>query len=93
MEVRLDAAHTTDAHDGVLDCLHIVIVGDLAVQDRHVVFHHHMDVRDDIFLTPFGEEEPEGGTIDGFFVNIDRTRRVGVELGAAYRVVIDVTRS
>jgi iron complex outermembrane recepter protein len=46
---------------------------------------YHMDVRDDIFLTPFGEEEPEGGTIDGFFVNIDKTRRVGVELGAAYR--------
>ena len=46
---------------------------------------YHMNVRDDIFLTPFGEEEPEGGTIDGFFINIDRTRRVGVELGAAYR--------
>ncbi|HEX2218451.1 MAG TPA: TonB-dependent receptor [Gemmatimonadales bacterium] len=42
-------------------------------------------VRNDIFLTPFGEEEPEGGTIDGFFINLDRTRRVGVELGAAYR--------
>jgi iron complex outermembrane recepter protein len=46
---------------------------------------YHMDVRNDIFLTPFGEEEPEGGTIDGFFINIDETRRVGVELGAAYR--------
>jgi outer membrane receptor protein involved in Fe transport len=46
---------------------------------------YHMDVRDDIFLTPFGEEEPEGGTVDGFFINIDKTRRVGVELGAAYR--------
>jgi outer membrane receptor protein involved in Fe transport len=46
---------------------------------------YHMNVRDDIFLTPFGEEEPEGGTIDGFFINIDKTRRVGVELGAAYR--------
>jgi outer membrane receptor protein involved in Fe transport len=46
---------------------------------------YHMDVRDDIILTPFGEEEPEGGTIDGFFINIDETRRVGVELGAAYR--------
>ena len=30
---------------------------------------YHMNVHDDIFLTPFGEEEPEGGTIDGFFVN------------------------
>jgi outer membrane receptor protein involved in Fe transport len=46
---------------------------------------YHMDVRNDIFLTPFGEEEPEGGTIDGFFVNLDKTRRAGVELGAAYR--------
>jgi iron complex outermembrane receptor protein len=46
---------------------------------------YHMNVRNDIFLTPFGEEEPEGGTIDGFFINIDKTRRIGVELGAAYR--------
>jgi outer membrane receptor protein involved in Fe transport len=46
---------------------------------------YHMDVSNDIFLTPFGEEEPEGGTIDGFFINLDKTRRVGVELGAAYR--------
>ncbi|MBA3497045.1 MAG: TonB-dependent receptor [Gemmatimonadales bacterium] len=43
-------------------------------------------VRNDIFLTPYGDEdEPSGSTIDGFFVNLDRTRRVGVELGAAYR--------
>ncbi len=46
---------------------------------------YHMNVRNDIFLTPFGENEPEGGTIDGFFINLDETRRVGVELGAAYR--------
>jgi iron complex outermembrane receptor protein len=46
---------------------------------------YHTDVRNDIFLTPFGEDEPEGGTIDGFFVNLDETRRIGVELGAAYR--------
>jgi iron complex outermembrane recepter protein len=46
---------------------------------------YHMNVRNDIFLTPFGEEEPEGGTIDGFFINLDKTRRVGVEVGAAYR--------
>jgi outer membrane receptor protein involved in Fe transport len=44
-----------------------------------------MNVSNDIFLTPFGEEEPEGGTIDGFFINLDKTRRVGAELGAAYR--------
>jgi outer membrane receptor protein involved in Fe transport len=46
---------------------------------------YHMNVRNDIVLTPFGEEEPEGGTIDGFFINIDQTRRVGAELAVAYR--------
>jgi iron complex outermembrane receptor protein len=46
---------------------------------------YHMSVRNDIFLTPFGEEEPTGSTIDGFFINLDKTRRVGFELGAAYR--------
>ncbi|MBA3317695.1 MAG: TonB-dependent receptor, partial [Gemmatimonadales bacterium] len=46
---------------------------------------YHMNVGDDIFLTPFGEEEPSGSTIDGFFINLDRTRRVGFELGSAYR--------
>jgi iron complex outermembrane recepter protein len=46
---------------------------------------YHTDVRNDIFLTPFGEEEPEGGTIDGFFINLDKTRRIGLELGGAYR--------
>lgn len=39
-------------------------------------------VKNEIILFPFEEEgEPEGSTIDGFFGNIDRTRRVGVELG------------
>jgi iron complex outermembrane receptor protein len=46
---------------------------------------YHMNVRNDIFLTPFGEEEPSGSTIDGFFINLDETRRVGLELGGAYR--------
>jgi iron complex outermembrane receptor protein len=46
---------------------------------------YHMSVRNDIFLTPFGEEEPTGSTIDGFFINLDETRRAGLELGAAYR--------
>ena len=45
---------------------------------------YYTDVRDDIVLTPFGEEEPEGGTIDGFFINIDKTRRVGFEGGLSY---------
>jgi outer membrane receptor protein involved in Fe transport len=46
---------------------------------------YHMSVRNDIFLTPFGEGGPTGSTIDGFFINLDKTRRVGLELGAAYR--------
>jgi outer membrane receptor protein involved in Fe transport len=47
---------------------------------------YYTSVKNDIFLTPFGEEdEPIGSTIDGFFVNLDKTRRVGVELSAAYK--------
>jgi iron complex outermembrane recepter protein len=46
---------------------------------------YYTRVRNDIFLTPFGnEDEPAGSTIDGFFVNLDKTRRVGVEAAAAY---------
>jgi iron complex outermembrane receptor protein len=42
------------------------------------------NVRDDIFLHPYHEDdEPEGSTIDGFFANIARTRREGVELAAS----------
>jgi outer membrane receptor protein involved in Fe transport len=47
---------------------------------------YYTSVKNDIFLTPFGDEdEPTGSTIDGFFVNLDKTRRVGVELAAAYK--------
>jgi iron complex outermembrane recepter protein len=46
---------------------------------------YYTKVRNDIFLTPFGTEgEPAGSTIDGFFVNLDKTRRLGVEAAAAY---------
>ncbi len=46
---------------------------------------YYTSVRNDIFLTPFGnEDEPAGSTIDGFFVNLDKTRRVGLEAAAAY---------
>lgn len=40
-------------------------------------------VRDDIYLLPYDEDagEPEGSTIDGFFANLPRTRRDGVEAG------------
>jgi outer membrane receptor protein involved in Fe transport len=45
------------------------------------------NVRDDIFLFPYEEEgEPEGSSIDGFFANIARTRREGVELGSRLAV-------
>jgi iron complex outermembrane receptor protein len=41
-------------------------------------------VRNDIFLFPYEDEgEPEGSTIDGFFGNVARTRRDGVELGSS----------
>jgi outer membrane receptor protein involved in Fe transport len=47
---------------------------------------YYTSVKNDIFLTPFGNEEaPTGSTIDGFFVNLAKTRRVGAELAAAYR--------
>jgi iron complex outermembrane recepter protein len=46
---------------------------------------YYTGVRNDIFLTPFGnEDEPAGSTIDGFFVNLDKTRRLGLEAAAAY---------
>jgi iron complex outermembrane receptor protein len=45
---------------------------------------YYTDVKNDIFLTPFGEDEPSGSTINGFFVNLDKTRRVGFEAGLAY---------
>ena len=48
---------------------------------------YYTDVKNDIFLTPFGDEdEPAGSTIDGFFVNLDKTRRAGVELGGGLQV-------
>ena len=43
---------------------------------------YHTAVRDDVFLFPYdGANAPSGSTIDGFFANIARTRREGVELG------------
>ena len=45
---------------------------------------YYTSVRNDIFLTPFGEDEPTGSTIDGYFVNLDKTRRAGLEMGAGY---------
>jgi len=50
-------------------------------------------VRNDIFLFPYEEEEgePEGSTIDGYFANISRTRREGVELGSTLALPRGVT--
>jgi len=46
---------------------------------------YHTGVRNDIFLSPFGDQnEPAGSSIDGFFVNLDKTRRVGLEASGAY---------
>lgn len=46
---------------------------------------YRTDVRNDIYLFPYEEEdEPEGSTIDGYFGNIDKTRREGIELSARY---------
>jgi iron complex outermembrane recepter protein len=47
---------------------------------------YRTDVSDDIFLFPYDDDdEPEGSTIDGYFANIDATRRAGVELDVRYR--------
>lgn len=47
---------------------------------------YYTDVKNDIFLTPFQEaDQPAGSTIDGYFVNLGKTRRAGVELAAAWR--------
>lgn len=48
---------------------------------------YRTNVRDDIFLMPYRDEaEPAGSTIDGYFANIPRTRREGVELALDGRV-------
>lgn len=44
--------------------------------------------RDDIFLFPYqADGEPEGSPIDGFFANIERTRRAGVELDTRFGIM------
>jgi iron complex outermembrane receptor protein len=43
---------------------------------------YRTDVKNDVFLFP-NENEITGSTIEGFFDNLDRTRREGVELGAS----------
>jgi outer membrane receptor protein involved in Fe transport len=43
---------------------------------------YRTDVKNDVFLFP-NENEITGSTIEGFFDNLDRTRREGIELGAS----------
>ena len=44
---------------------------------------YRTEVRDDVFLFPYDDANaPSGSTIDGFFANIAKTRREGIELGA-----------
>ena len=43
---------------------------------------YRTDVRDDIFLFPYHDQAaPAGSTIDGYFANVARTRREGIEVG------------
>lgn len=48
---------------------------------------YRTSVKDEIVLFPYDEaNEPEGSTIDGYFGNIEKTRREGVEASLAYRL-------
>lgn len=40
---------------------------------------YHTDVRNDIFLTP-NPDAPERSTLEGYFINLDKTRRQGIEV-------------
>ena len=44
---------------------------------------YYSDVKNDIYLFP-SENEIEGSTIEGYFSNIPKTRRVGIELAGRY---------
>ncbi|MBK6422071.1 MAG: TonB-dependent receptor [Gemmatimonadetes bacterium] len=44
---------------------------------------YHTDVKDDVFLFA-SDSSPSGSTIEGYFDNIDKTRRQGVELSAQF---------
>jgi outer membrane receptor protein involved in Fe transport len=45
---------------------------------------YYTNVSNDIFLTPSGEDEPRVSTIEGYFLNLARTRRAGVEAEVMY---------
>jgi outer membrane receptor protein involved in Fe transport len=44
---------------------------------------YRTDVHNDIFLTP-NPDAPEGSTLEGYFINLDKTRRQGVEVKARF---------
>jgi outer membrane receptor protein involved in Fe transport len=44
---------------------------------------YHTNVRNDIFVTP-NPSAPNGSSLAGYFINLDRTRRQGVEVNARY---------
>jgi outer membrane receptor protein involved in Fe transport len=44
---------------------------------------YYTDVKDDIFITP-NPDGPAGSTIDGYFINLDKTRRRGIEASSRY---------
>ena len=54
---------------------------------RMRVSAYRSSVRDEIFLFPYEDDgEPEGSTIDGYFDNVPRTRREGVEVELSARI-------
>jgi outer membrane cobalamin receptor len=44
---------------------------------------YHTNVSNDIFVTP-NADAPEGSTIDGYFINLEKTRREGLEVSTRY---------
>jgi iron complex outermembrane receptor protein len=66
----------------------VATTGEVGVRWRARTFEagavaYRAAVRDDIFLLPYrDEEEPVGSTIDGYFANVARTRREGLEFDA-----------
>jgi outer membrane receptor protein involved in Fe transport len=44
---------------------------------------YYTNVRNDIFVTP-NPDAPEGSTIEGYFINLDKTRRQGIDVSTRY---------
>ncbi len=52
---------------------------------------YHTNLRNEIVLFPYNGNEPQGTTIAGYFGNIDRTRREGVEASVTYATRSGIT--